>query len=95
MAAVGSYLRALQEREETDDIDEKAAYGQVLKTIGRVAGQDRPTVSFNALLVLMGLPVPTVRGAVDFLIASGLLEGSDDHLSLTDLGYRAQFIVAS
>lgn len=95
MAAVGSYLRSLQEREETEAFDEKAACALVLKTVGRVTGPDRPAVAFDTLISLTGLPVPAVRTGVNFLIKSGLLTGDDDHLSLTELGYRAQFVVAS
>ena len=96
MAAVGSYIRSLQERTaETDEVNSQAAIGQVLKAVGRATPSGERSVTLINLISLTGLSEKTVRMAVAYLRDRNLLEGTDDALMLTDLGYKAQFVVAS
>jgi hypothetical protein len=90
MASVGSYVLSLNERAGGAEIDLKTACARLLKLLG-----SQPATSFGALLSATGFPVPLLRGAVDQLKKDDLVTGSDDQLKLTDLGYKAHFIVAT
>jgi hypothetical protein len=90
MASVGSYVLSLNERAGGAEIDLKTACARLLKLLG-----SQPVTSFGALLSATGFPVALLRGAVDQLKKDDLVTGPDDQLKLTDLGYKAHFIVAT
>jgi predicted transcriptional regulator len=90
MAAVGSYIRSMQERPSVNQIDKQIAIGRVLRAVSPEA-----PVTFGGLISSTGMNEQTVRMAVDYLRKADLIKGTDEGLSVTDLGYRAQLIVAS
>ncbi len=89
MAAVGSYIRALQERpSSTNEIDDQLVIGRVLKAVGA-----KP-VTIDALRSSTGMTDEQVRMAVEYLLRAKMLSGLNSELAVTDLGRQAQFIVA-
>lgn len=91
MSSVGTYVLSTQERPDAD-VDEKTAGATVLKLLGR---SRKTPQTFGALLSLTGFSEELLRKSVDRLRADKLLKGGNDGLVLTDLGYKAHFIVAT
>ena len=88
MASVGSYILSTRDRRGGEP-DPKAAPAQCLKLFG-----PQP-LSFGDLLSQTGWPEDFLRAVITDLKSRNLIEGTDDKLSLTDLGLKAQFIVAA
>lgn len=88
MASIGSYILSTQDRIKGEP-DPKTAAAQALKLFGQ---QPR---SVGELLSLTGWPEDFLRNTVMDLRSRELVEGTDDKLSLTDLGLKAQSIVAT
>lgn len=88
MSSVGSYVLSTRDRQKSEP-DPSTAAAQVLKLFG-----SQPH-SISELLSLTGWPESSMKTIVEDLRNRELVEGPDDKLRLTDLGYRAQLIVAT
>lgn len=89
MSSVGSYVLSSKERSE-GPVDPRAVCARVLKALPR----SRNPVSFRTLMSETRFPEAALYEAIEQLRRDRMIEGPPDGLSLTDLGYRAQFIVA-
>ena len=90
MKSLGSYVLSSNEQNE-GPVDPRAVCALVLKAFPH----SRQPVSYHKLMVDTGFPESAVQDAVEQLRRDRMIQGSPDSLSLTDTGYRAQFIVAS
>lgn len=88
MQSVGSYL-SREELSRRAGLDPTSASVIVLKELG-----PQPK-SFAALLSATAIPEAVLRQAIERLRAERLVDGNDGGYVLTDLGYKAQFVVAS
>jgi DNA-binding IclR family transcriptional regulator len=87
---VGSYALSLGERERLKEADPKTAAGLILRLF-----RTESVLSYEALLSRTGLPPAMMDDLVHYLIDNKFLTGERDAYRLTELGYRAQSIVAA
>jgi len=87
MASVGTYILS-RDRKDAEP-DPKTAPAQVLKLFGQ-----RP-IALTDLLSQTGWSEDFLRTVVTDLRRREMITGSEDKLTLTDLGLKAQYIVAS
>lgn len=90
MASVGSYVLSINERAGEATIDKKTACARVLKLLGA-----RTSMPHDALLSETGFPADLLREVLDQLQRDELVVNADGQWTLTELGYKAHFIVAT
>jgi len=90
-SSVGSYVLSGQDRANSSEIDPKIACARVLKFLGKMEGPQ----SVGALLSVTGFSEKVLGDAISLLSKDGLVRIDGDKLSLTDLGFKAQFIVGT
>jgi hypothetical protein len=88
-STIGSYVLSLKEKSASAAADTQLASARVLKVFGS------STCSFGQLISKTGLPEDLLRSIIEDLRQRQLIEGEDEKLSLTPLGYKAQLIVAT
>jgi len=88
---VGSYVLSGQDLVKSSEIDPKIACARILKLLGKMDGPQ----SGGALLSVTGFPEKVLSDAISLLSKDGLVKVDGDKLSLTDLGFKAQFIVGA
>lgn len=88
MATVGAYILSTRDRKGGEP-DPKTAPAQALKLVGA------QPLSFAGLLSRTGWQEDFLRTVVADLRQRQMIAGTNDMLSLTDLGLKARFIVAA
>ena len=91
IGSVGSYVLSEQDRAHSSEIDPKIACARILQLLGKMDGPQ----SVGTLLSVTGFPEKVLQDAISILSKAGLVKVDDNKLSLTDLGFKAQFIVGA